>query len=208
MSVASSETNHCKDEEDDDSQDFCNLSSRSLHRPSDHYIPPPRRYHFAQRLLRDPLTTALTQFSKVTNFVLNPYDDDQLWSARFNNYSSGDRPDCSHVRGSSSNSNRREESKRKCDQVSYPPPALPPIECHDPQNRLPPLTDAEFEESFKNASQKDILRRVFKGVSWISLLMTLFTTRRGICGCKPEHYENQLARSIVFSIALVGFNLA
>lgn len=165
MSIASVETNPCKDDDEDDSQDFCSLSTRSLHRPSDHYIPPPRRYYFAERLLRDPLTTALTQFSKVTSYVLNPHDD-EIWT-KFNpmDFAGNDRVDGTNGRDSSGYSNRKDESKKRSNLVSYPPPALPPIECLVPPNRLPPLTDEEFEESFKNASKREIIKRVFKGVS-------------------------------------------
>ncbi|XP_074597006.1 TBC1 domain family member 15/17 [Brevipalpus obovatus] len=170
MSQVHCESNHSRDDDEEDSQvDFCNLSTRSLQRPSDHYIPPPRRYHFAERLLRDPLTTALSQFSRVTNYVLSPYEDDYYlpWNHMRHPHNSGDRVDGTssgrnNSGGHASHRRETESNRKRNDSMTLPPPALPPIECSVPQNRLPLLTEAEFDETV-NLSKKSILKRVFKG---------------------------------------------
>lgn len=150
------------DEDEVDPQvEFCALSSRSLQRPSDHYIPPPRRSHIASRLLRDPWTTALTQFSKVTNYVLSPYEDgegiirntlrDPLGYARH-------REENAHY------GNRQEYNQEP---ISHPPPALPQIDCSIPQQRLPPLTEDEYQEKYIHSSRRHLLDRICKGVNII-----------------------------------------
>jgi hypothetical protein len=134
------------DNKDDDSlSDFFNVPLSSLHRPSDHfnynYMPPPlRKGPLATRFIKDPFNTALSQVFKVTNLVFNPLED--------------------------YDKSRTESEKKFCEEaVVIPPPALPPIECSNPQTRLPPLTAEELEILSIEFDKKKLCERIFKGVS-------------------------------------------
>lgn len=154
-------TNKLQCEDEDSPSDFYNVqcNSKSLHRPTDHYssyMPPPRRKgHLASRFLKDPLNTALSQFVKVTNYVFSPLEDYDtsafdLWSA-FRH---------SHTKCANKEKQFFEEA------VVLPPPALPLIECSNPQNRLSPLTEKEFELMYLESDIKAIFLRIFRGVSY------------------------------------------
>lgn len=154
----------CLEVSEDPSVDFCNLSVR-LNRPSDHfrrpsdynpYAPPPRNRHLspqqiASRFVRDPVSTTLSSFSRVANFVWTPHEEYDSVLELINSRTEADA-----------------EKKDEADEESYhrpPPPALPIIQSSSPQVRLSPLTSETFDSELSSATSSEILTRVFKGVS-------------------------------------------
>lgn len=177
----------------DEMLEFVHLQ-RSLSRPTDHYhqqqsiarpnqlnelnpyAPPPRTSHSINnisRYLRDPVSSALNQFSKVTNLVLSPtfYDEDTMSTFQlikppgFAVRASPSSPKSpKSPRSSSPNIEISQFDDEKLKAVPLPPPALPPIPCTVPQHRLPPLTSDIFYSEFIHSNRKQILERIFRGV--------------------------------------------
>lgn len=153
--------------------DFLTAQPR-LSRPSDHfrpqrttnpYEPPPRIRHsfaphrLAANFMRDPVTTTLSSFSRVTNLgnFWQPHEeyDNVAEIAR----ELGVSPD--HAADAMDYDAIAATEKP----VKHPPPALPLISCSEPQFRLSRLEEREFEElqSIK-ASPHDLIKRCFQGV--------------------------------------------
>lgn len=151
-----------REEDNDDPQvEFCNLARRNLQRPSDHYNPPPRRTHIASRILREPWTTALTQFSKVTNLVLNPYEEYE--GPTMADIRNTLRDPLGYVRQREEGATYGHHQMSNPAPMNHPPPALPPIDCSIPQQRVPPLTAEEYNQKYANAPRRVLLERIFQG---------------------------------------------
>lgn len=142
-------------EEADPDIDFLNLSVR-LNRPSDHYRglnpyePPPRRKHLtphqlAQKFLQDPVTTTLSSFSKVANFVWTPHEE-------YDNVLD--------VISSRTEGHKKEENSEP---FKPPPPALPLIVSSTPQFRQDPLPSSYFDDATEKKDIEEVLLRVFRG---------------------------------------------
>lgn len=123
------------------------------------YQPPPRRKHltphqFASRFIQDPVSTTISSFSKVANFILASNEDyesaiDELYSSK--------------TEARQQQQQQQQEPTHVLEPYCPPPPALPIITCSNPLPRLEKLTEVEFAEKFANSSTNDILNRVFRG---------------------------------------------
>ncbi len=152
---------------------------RQLSRPTDHYnrqtvsseeinpySPPPKPSHsthtYISKFLRDPITTSLNSFSRVTNLVTSPtfYEDDYISSLQLL------RPPGSAERVAKEDKNGSNEELFNANQLNIPlpPPQLPSIPCSKAQYRLPGLTPHEFETDFINLTVDQVLERIFRGV--------------------------------------------
>ncbi len=152
---------------------------RQLSRPTDHYnrqrvssesinpySPPPKpsqsTHTYISKFLRDPITTSLNSFSRVTNFVTSPtfYDDDYISSLQLL------RPPgtAERVPKQDDNGSNHESIDTNQLDVPLPPPQLPPIPCSKDQYRLPRLTPHEFETDFIDLTVDQVLERIFRGV--------------------------------------------
>jgi hypothetical protein len=142
---------------------------RQLSRPTDHYrrhhrnndkpnddnpYAPPKHHsnHYFSNFLREPIATSLSTFSRVTNAIAPSFADED-WISSFNLI----RPPGSAERVIEKEMVTIEEK------APLIPEPLPPIACCSQQYRIEPLNSDEYEKTYANLTNDEVLERVFRG---------------------------------------------